>query len=83
MFQLLDVLENYCMAEGLDYSRLDGATKSKERVKIVKDFNSCPHTNLCLVSTMSVYRPPTTSTIVLNIPNMFLFIVFYIGILGI
>uniref|UniRef100_A0A667X1C9 Excision repair cross-complementation group 6-like 2 n=1 Tax=Myripristis murdjan TaxID=586833 RepID=A0A667X1C9_9TELE len=51
--KLLDVLENYCMAEGLDYSRLDGATKSKERVKIVKDFNSCPHTNLCLVSTMA------------------------------
>ncbi|KAM3867457.1 DNA excision repair protein ERCC-6-like 2 [Diretmus argenteus] len=51
--KLLDVLEAYCMAEGLDYSRLDGTTKSKERLKIVKDFNSCPHTNLCLVSTMA------------------------------
>ncbi|XP_071374423.1 DNA excision repair protein ERCC-6-like 2 [Centroberyx affinis] len=51
--KLLDVLESYCMAEGLDYSRLDGTTKSKERVKIVKEFNSCPHTNLCLVSTMA------------------------------
>lgn len=50
--QLLDVLENYCMAEGLDYSRLDGSTKAKERVKIVKEFNSSTHTNLCLVSTM-------------------------------
>ncbi|KAM4615933.1 DNA excision repair protein ERCC-6-like 2 isoform 2-T2 [Polymixia lowei] len=51
--KLLDVLEGYCMAEGLDYSRLDGTTKSKERVKIVKEFNSCPQTNLCLVSTMA------------------------------
>ncbi|XP_076021280.1 DNA excision repair protein ERCC-6-like 2 isoform X2 [Genypterus blacodes] len=51
--KLLDVLESYCMAEGLDYSRLDGATKAKERLQIVKEFNSCPHTNLCLVSTMA------------------------------
>ncbi|KAF7669879.1 hypothetical protein LDENG_00100540 [Lucifuga dentata] len=51
--KLLDVLESYCIAEGLDYSRLDGTTKSKERVQLVKDFNSCPHTNLCLVSTMA------------------------------
>lgn len=50
--QLLDVLENYCMAEGLDYSRLDGTTKAKERVQIVKEFNSSTHVNLCLVSTM-------------------------------
>ncbi|XP_069034509.1 DNA excision repair protein ERCC-6-like 2 isoform X1 [Embiotoca jacksoni] len=51
--KLLDVLESYCMAEGLDFSRLDGATKSKERVQIVKDFNSSSHVNLCLVSTMA------------------------------
>uniref|UniRef100_A0A672Z9R8 ERCC excision repair 6 like 2 n=1 Tax=Sphaeramia orbicularis TaxID=375764 RepID=A0A672Z9R8_9TELE len=51
--KLLDVLESYCMAEGLDYSRLDGNTKSKERVQIVKDFNSSFHINLCLVSTMA------------------------------
>ncbi|GAA6223154.1 DNA excision repair protein ERCC-6-like 2 [Lates japonicus] len=51
--KLLDVLESYCMAEGLDYKRLDGATKSKERVQIVKDFNSSSHINLCLVSTMA------------------------------
>ena len=50
--QLLDVLVSYCMAEGLEYSRLDGNTKAKDRVKIVKEFNSSPHTNLCLVSTM-------------------------------
>lgn len=42
------------MAEGLDFSRLDGSTKSKERVQIVKDFNSSSHINLCLVSTMLV-----------------------------
>ncbi|KAM9391874.1 DNA excision repair protein ERCC-6-like 2 [Pholidichthys leucotaenia] len=51
--KLLDVLESYCMAEGLDFSRLDGATKSKDRVQIVKDFNSSSHINLCLVSTMA------------------------------
>lgn len=54
--QLLDVLESYCMAEGLDYSRLDGGTKAKERIKIVKEFNSSAHTNLCLVSTMWVQQ---------------------------
>ncbi|XP_059193877.1 DNA excision repair protein ERCC-6-like 2 isoform X2 [Centropristis striata] len=51
--KLLDVLESYCMAEGLDYSRMDGTTKSKERVQIVKEFNNSSHTNLCLVSTMA------------------------------
>ncbi|XP_022055664.2 DNA excision repair protein ERCC-6-like 2 isoform X1 [Acanthochromis polyacanthus] len=51
--KLLDVLESYCMAEGLDFSRLDGSTKSKQRVQIVKDFNSSTHINLCLVSTMA------------------------------
>ncbi|KAK6313402.1 hypothetical protein J4Q44_G00167490 [Coregonus suidteri] len=51
--KLLDVLESYCMAEGLEYSRLDGNTKSRERLKIVKEFNSCPDINLCLVSTMA------------------------------
>ncbi|CAL8293653.1 unnamed protein product [Gadus morhua 'NCC'] len=51
--KLLDVLVSYCMAEGLEYSRLDGNTKAKDRVKIVMDFNSSPHTNLCLVSTMA------------------------------
>uniref|UniRef100_A0A665X7B7 Excision repair cross-complementation group 6-like 2 n=1 Tax=Echeneis naucrates TaxID=173247 RepID=A0A665X7B7_ECHNA len=51
--KLLDVLEHYCMAEGLDYRRLDGTTKSKERVQIVKEFNRSSHINLCLVSTMA------------------------------
>ncbi|XP_037535984.1 DNA excision repair protein ERCC-6-like 2 [Nematolebias whitei] len=51
--KLLDILESYCMAEGLDFSRLDGSTKSKERLQIVKDFNSSSHINLCLVSTMA------------------------------
>uniref|UniRef100_A0A8C4FDV7 Excision repair cross-complementation group 6-like 2 n=1 Tax=Dicentrarchus labrax TaxID=13489 RepID=A0A8C4FDV7_DICLA len=51
--KLLDVLESYCMAEGLDYSRLDGTTKARERLQIVKEFNSSSHTNLCLVSTMA------------------------------
>ncbi|XP_033829135.1 DNA excision repair protein ERCC-6-like 2 [Periophthalmus magnuspinnatus] len=51
--KLLDVLESYCMAEGLDYSRLDGNTKSKERVQIVKEFNGSSHINICLISTMA------------------------------
>ncbi|XP_026125851.1 DNA excision repair protein ERCC-6-like 2 isoform X1 [Carassius auratus] len=51
--KLLDVLESYCMAEGLEYHRLDGNTKSKDRVKIVKEFNSSRDVNLCLVSTLA------------------------------
>lgn len=51
--KLLDVLESYCLAEGLDFSRLDGSVNSKQRVQIVKDFNSSPNINLCLVSTMA------------------------------
>ncbi|XP_076859719.1 DNA excision repair protein ERCC-6-like 2 isoform X2 [Brachyhypopomus gauderio] len=51
--KLLDVLETFCMAEGLDYRRLDGTTKSKERLHIVKEFNGSDDINLCLVSTMA------------------------------
>ncbi|XP_069481800.1 DNA excision repair protein ERCC-6-like 2 isoform X2 [Ambystoma mexicanum] len=51
--KLLDVLEQYCMASGLDYRRLDGSTKPEERVKIVKEFNSAQDVNICLVSTMA------------------------------
>ncbi|OBS73762.1 hypothetical protein A6R68_15700 [Neotoma lepida] len=50
--KLLDVLQQYCMASGLDYRRLDGSTKSEERLKIVKEFNSTQDVNICLVSTM-------------------------------
>ncbi|KAJ8262866.1 hypothetical protein COCON_G00153230 [Conger conger] len=51
--KLLDILESHCMAEGVEFSRLDGNTKAKERVKIVREFNSSPDINLCLVSTMA------------------------------
>ncbi|XP_046727466.1 DNA excision repair protein ERCC-6-like 2 isoform X2 [Silurus meridionalis] len=51
--KLLDVLENFCMAEGLEYRRLDGTTKSKDRIHIVKEFNSTSDINICLVSTMA------------------------------
>ncbi|XP_063043760.1 DNA excision repair protein ERCC-6-like 2 [Engraulis encrasicolus] len=51
--KLLDVLESYCMAEGLEYLRLDGTTKAKERMAIVKEFNGSKNVNLCLVSTMA------------------------------
>ncbi|MFT7811799.1 DNA excision repair protein ERCC-6-like 2 isoform X1 [Arapaima gigas] len=52
-FSLLDILESYCMATGIEYRRLDGNTKSKDRVKIVKEFNSSLDINICLVSTMA------------------------------
>ncbi|XP_009577866.1 PREDICTED: DNA excision repair protein ERCC-6-like 2, partial [Fulmarus glacialis] len=51
--KLLDVLEQYCMASGLDYRRLDGNTKSEERIRIVREFNSIQEINICLVSTMA------------------------------
>ncbi|XP_053433121.1 DNA excision repair protein ERCC-6-like 2 isoform X2 [Nycticebus coucang] len=51
--KLLDVLQQYCMASGLDYRRLDGSTKSEERLRIVKEFNSTQDVNICLVSTMA------------------------------
>ncbi|NWS67357.1 ER6L2 protein, partial [Crotophaga sulcirostris] len=51
--KLLDVLEQYCMASGLDYRRLDGNTKSEDRTRIVKEFNSIQEISICLVSTMA------------------------------
>uniref|UniRef100_A0A8C5SXT6 ERCC excision repair 6 like 2 n=1 Tax=Laticauda laticaudata TaxID=8630 RepID=A0A8C5SXT6_LATLA len=51
--KLLDVLEQYCMASGLDYRRFDGNTKAEDRIKIVKEFNSTEEVNICLVSTMA------------------------------
>ncbi|XP_075405916.1 DNA excision repair protein ERCC-6-like 2 isoform X2 [Tenrec ecaudatus] len=51
--KLLDVLQQYCMAAGLDFRRLDGSTKSEERIRIVKEFNSTQDVNICLVSTMA------------------------------
>uniref|UniRef100_A0A9J8BIW3 Excision repair cross-complementation group 6-like 2 n=2 Tax=Cyprinus carpio TaxID=7962 RepID=A0A9J8BIW3_CYPCA len=49
----VNTLYVYCMAEGLEYHRLDGNTKAKDRVKIVKEFNSSRDVNLCLVSTLA------------------------------
>ncbi|NXY60490.1 ER6L2 protein, partial [Callaeas wilsoni] len=51
--KLLDVLEQYCMASGLDYRRLDGNTKSEDRIRTVREFNSIEQINICLVSTMA------------------------------
>ncbi|XP_036760278.2 DNA excision repair protein ERCC-6-like 2 isoform X5 [Manis pentadactyla] len=51
--KVLDVLQQYCMASGLDYRRLDGSTKSEERLRIVKEFNRTQDVNICLVSTMA------------------------------
>ncbi|NWU70610.1 ER6L2 protein, partial [Pterocles burchelli] len=51
--KLLDVLEQYCMASGLDYQRLDGNTKSEDRIRIVRQFNNIQEINICLVSTMA------------------------------
>ncbi|XP_075303157.1 DNA excision repair protein ERCC-6-like 2 isoform X2 [Opisthocomus hoazin] len=51
--KLLDVLEQYCMASGLDYRRLDGNTKSEDRIRVVREFNSIQEISICLVSTMA------------------------------
>ncbi|NXJ10185.1 ER6L2 protein, partial [Odontophorus gujanensis] len=51
--KLLDVLEQYCMASGLDFRRLDGNTKSEDRIRIVREFNRIQEINICLVSTMA------------------------------
>ncbi|NXW80952.1 ER6L2 protein, partial [Hirundo rustica] len=51
--KLLDVLEQYCIASGLDYRRLDGNTKSEDRIRIVREFNRIQEINICLVSTMA------------------------------
>lgn len=55
------------MAQGLDYSRLDGTTKAKDRVQLVKEFNSSSHLNLCLVSTMLVEEKNRNVFIVIHI----------------
>lgn len=60
------------MAQGLDYSRLDGTTKAKDRVQIVKEFNSSSHLNLCLVSTMLVEEKNRNVFIVIHILCCFL-----------
>ncbi|KAG2466808.1 ER6L2 protein, partial [Polypterus senegalus] len=51
--KLLDVIEQFCMAEGIEYRRLDGNTKSNERITLVKEFNTSHDINICLVSTMA------------------------------
>ncbi|XP_069737256.1 DNA excision repair protein ERCC-6-like 2 [Phaenicophaeus curvirostris] len=51
--KLLDILEQYCMASGLDYRRLDGNTKPEDRTRIVREFNSIQEITICLVSTMA------------------------------
>ncbi|XP_064032835.1 DNA excision repair protein ERCC-6-like 2 [Pogoniulus pusillus] len=51
--KLLDVLEQYCMASGLDYRRLDGNTKSEDRIRVVREFNTIQEISICLVSTMA------------------------------
>lgn len=48
------------MAQGMDFSRVDGTTKAKDRVQIVKEFNRSTHINLCLVSTMLVEETENT-----------------------
>ncbi|KAJ8414044.1 hypothetical protein AAFF_G00066420 [Aldrovandia affinis] len=51
--KLLDIMESYCVAEGMEFRRLDGNTKARDRVKIVREFNSSIDINICLVSTMA------------------------------
>ncbi|XP_039766693.1 DNA excision repair protein ERCC-6-like 2 [Ornithorhynchus anatinus] len=49
--KVLDVLEHYCLSAGLEFRRLDGRTRSEERLEVVKDFNGSRHVGVCLVST--------------------------------
>ncbi|XP_066299011.1 DNA excision repair protein ERCC-6-like 2 [Branchiostoma lanceolatum] len=49
--KLLDIIEQYLMSTGEVYSRLDGSTRTSDRLHIVKDFNTNPNILLCLVST--------------------------------
>eukprot|EP00058_Branchiostoma_floridae_P015028 XP_002600516.1 hypothetical protein BRAFLDRAFT_205490 [Branchiostoma floridae] len=49
--KLLDIIEQYLMSTGEVYSRLDGTTRTSDRLRIVKDFNTNPNILLCLVST--------------------------------
>ncbi|XP_042303699.1 LOW QUALITY PROTEIN: DNA excision repair protein ERCC-6-like 2 [Sceloporus undulatus] len=49
---VLDVLEQYCMASGLD-TEDSMEIQGRGRVKIVKEFNSMEEVNICLVSTMA------------------------------
>ncbi|KAI8509743.1 DNA excision repair protein ERCC-6-like 2 [Branchiostoma belcheri] len=39
------------MSTGEVYTRLDGTTRTSDRLRIVKDFNSNPNILICLVST--------------------------------
>lgn len=68
------------MAQGLDFSRLDGTTKAKDRVQIVKEFNSSTHINLCLVSTMLVEENKNTrSVLVMRFICSFCFVTFFLS----
>ncbi|XP_044166630.1 DNA excision repair protein ERCC-6-like 2 isoform X4 [Acropora millepora] len=49
--QLLNILEEFVVSQGLVYSRLDGGTKPSERTRLVRDFNLDPNIFLSLVST--------------------------------
>ncbi|XP_019642075.1 PREDICTED: DNA excision repair protein ERCC-6-like 2 [Branchiostoma belcheri] len=49
--KLLDIIEQFLMSTGEVYTRLDGTTRTSDRLRIVKDFNSNPNILICLVST--------------------------------
>lgn len=61
------------MAQGLDFSRLDGTTKAKDRIQIVKEFNRSTHINLCLVSTMLVEENENREVFLLYVSKFFCF----------
>lgn len=52
--KLLDVLEQCCLACGLDCGRLNGNTKEGERVKTAEELNSMGEVNISLVACSSI-----------------------------
>ena len=51
LFQLLDIIEQYIISEGYDYSRLDGKTNEVKRVLLVREFNKDRDKFIFLAST--------------------------------
>ncbi|ODQ78226.1 hypothetical protein BABINDRAFT_52814 [Babjeviella inositovora NRRL Y-12698] len=39
MSRLLDVLEDYCMFRGFEYSRIDGSTSHEDRIEAIDEYN--------------------------------------------
>ncbi|KAK3092117.1 hypothetical protein FSP39_025371, partial [Pinctada imbricata] len=49
--KVLDIIEQYMMTTGYEYRRLDGSTSMKQRMVLVREFNSDPNIFVFLIST--------------------------------